>query len=397
MQYPPPEAFTSALGDLTVLVRSGRNLLALHKTGSDPLVSIRLNNNEATKQKTSHKTKTVNPVWDESFSFRTNSKPSDTLVFHVQEHESLGKNKPLGEGAFPVGPMQPFVPLELSIPVMLNGTQHGDIVVVVNWHPHFNIPPPGELYSCNSGANLTVATPQGGAVAIASRPKQLPTTLHDATFAGVKYHLEGENVPVLTVELFGTQRVFFEHYIMLWKHTSINITVKAIEGAAKRLLAGLPIFLTEALGVGAIAFSRDGPGQIVPLHLGPGQIYHVREHQFLAVTGNVNYSFKRVAGVTNILFGGQGFFIDTFEAKHGEGVVWLHAYGNLFNKYLAPGEQIEVEPGGWVYTDPTVHMDVNIQNMSSGLFGSFQFITNKFTGPGNVGIQSMYLHMPTAV
>jgi uncharacterized protein (AIM24 family) len=28
--------------------------------------------------------------------------------------------------------------------------------------------------------------------------------------------------------------------------------------------------------------------------------------------------------------------------------------------------------------------------------GSGQLIWNRFTGPGKVGIQSMYLHMPTA-
>jgi len=111
----------------------------------------------------------------------------------------------------------------------------------------------------------------------------------------------------------------------------------------------------------------------------------------------VHYSFKQVSGFANVFWGNSGFFIDTFEARSGEGVLWLHAYGNLFNKYLAPGEQIEVEPGGWVYMDPTVKMDVNVQSLSAGLFGSFNFITNKFTGPGNIGIQSMYLHMPTAV
>lgn len=59
------------------------------------------------------------------------------------------------------------------------------------------------------------------------------------------------------------------------------------------------------------------------------------------------------------------------------------------------GESIDVEPGGWLFFDPSVQMTTSVQNLSTGLLASFNFITNRFTGPGNVGIQSMYLHLPT--
>jgi hypothetical protein len=39
---------------------------------------------------------------------------------------------------------------------------------------------------------------------------------------------------------------------------------------------------------------------------------------------------------------------------------------------------------------------VPLVGLATGIFGSMNFITNRFTGPGRVGIQSMYLHMPTA-
>jgi uncharacterized protein (AIM24 family) len=51
------------------------------------------------------------------------------------------------------------------------------------------------------------------------------------------------------------------------------------------MVAGMPIFLTEAQGPGEIAFSRDGAGHLFPLHLMPGKSVLVREHQFLAATG----------------------------------------------------------------------------------------------------------------
>jgi uncharacterized protein (AIM24 family) len=228
-------------------------------------------------------------------------------------------------------------------------------------------------------------------------PTLHPTRVHDESFAGVTYHLEGELVPVLHVEL---QRmpVYFEHHVLLWKHPQVDIGVHALKGALKRIFAGLPIFLTEATGAtGHIAFSRDGPGQIVPLHLTRGQAVDVREHQFLAATSNVDYTFQRVQGVSNMLFGGSGFFIDSFTAAADDGIVWLHGFGNVFFVDLAAGEQIDIEPGGWVYKDRTVGMETKFQRLATGLFASGgQIFWNRFTGPGRIGIQSMYYHPPVA-
>jgi len=232
-------------------------------------------------------------------------------------------------------------------------------------------------------------------VIIVEHPKKLNISSGHVSFAGLSYSVEGEIVPVLTVDLSPNVSIYFEHHIFLWKHPSITIGVHKMKHSFKRIMAGLPIFLTEAHGSGSIAFSRDGAGQIFPLHMKDGQNYMVREHQFVAATGNVEYSFKRVKGFASMLFGGSGYFIDEFKATGGDGILWLHGYGNVFNKYLQPGEQIDVEPGGWLYYDPTVKMDTNVQNISTGMFASFGFITNRFTGPGNIGIQSMYLHLPT--
>lgn len=68
----------------------------------------------------------------------------------------------------------------------------------------------------------------------------------------------------------------------------------------------------------------------------------------------------------------------------------------MFEKVLAAGEQIDVEPGGWLYKDPGVGMDTIIDRLTIGLFGAnLNFVVNRFTGPGRAGIQSMYLHMPS--
>ncbi|MGB7212127.1 MAG: AIM24 family protein [Gemmatimonadales bacterium] len=227
-------------------------------------------------------------------------------------------------------------------------------------------------------------------------PVLLPTSASNETFGGVTYHLEGELVPVVHIEL-DKVGVYFEHHVLLWKHPAVVIGIKSLAGAFKRILSGMPVFMTEATGKGHIAFSRDGAGHVVPMHLKAGQTLEVREHQFLAATASVDYAFQRIKGVANMLMGGTGFFIDTFHAARGEGIVWLHGYGNVFELTLAGGESIDVEPGAWVYKDPTVKMETQFQKLSTGLFASAgQLVWNRFTGPGRLGIQSMSLHLPSA-
>lgn len=227
-------------------------------------------------------------------------------------------------------------------------------------------------------------------------PKLMPTFAADETYGGVTYHIGGELVPVLSVDVTN-HPVYFEHHILLWKNSTVRIGLRAMKGALKRMMAGMQIFVTEASGNGVIAFSRDGAGHIVPIHLRRGEELHVREHQFLAATSNIEYSFERVRGISNMLFGQTGFFIDKFHSDADEGVLWLHGYGNVFEKTLAPGETIDIEPGGWLYKDPSVQMETVVDRLTSGFFGAgLNFIINRFHGPGRVGIQSMYVNTETA-
>ncbi len=227
-------------------------------------------------------------------------------------------------------------------------------------------------------------------------PVLMPTAARDETFGGVTYHIEGELVPALHIEL-SSMPVYFEHHILLWKDPAVEIKLHPLKGAFKRMLAGIPVFMTEAHGPGRIAFSRDGAGHVFGLHLRSGEAVDVREHQFLAATNEVDYSFSRIKGAANILFGGTGLFIDTFTCRGPEGIIWLHGYGNVFEVNLGPGEAIDIEPGGWIYKTPTVGMQTIFQKLSTGILASAgQIFWNRFTGPGKVGLQSMYYHMPTS-
>jgi len=226
-------------------------------------------------------------------------------------------------------------------------------------------------------------------------PRLMPTQAAAESFGGVTYHIDGELVPALTVDVTRTP-IFFEHHILLWKNPEVSISIKAMAGAVRRMIAGMQVFVTQAAGPGMISLSRDGPGHIVPVHMPSGSELEVREHQFLAATDAIDYSFTRMKGIANLLFGSSGFFIDKFHSHRGDGILWLHGYGNVFEKELAAGESIDVEPGGWLYKTPAVRMETIVDRLASGVFGgSFNLVINRFTGPGRIGIQSMSVHYET--
>jgi uncharacterized protein (AIM24 family) len=162
------------------------------------------------------------------------------------------------------------------------------------------------------------------------RPRLLPTSATEESFGGITYHLDGELVPALTVDLEGHHSVYFEHHVLLWKHPGV-----------------------------------------------------------------IDFTFERVRGIANMLFGGTGFFIDKFHGASGDGILWLHGYGNVFEKVLGAHEMIDVEPGGWLYKDPHVRMETNLTRLATGFLAGTNIVMNRFCGPGRVAIQSMYLHMPT--
>lgn len=263
--------------------------------------------------------------------------------------------------------------------------------------------PPGAKFCGNCGAPAPSVT-QVGAYTEPVPESANPSDVMRVGDMSVK--VEGQLVPAVDVELGTQQTVYFEHHILLWKHPNVTLGFMNLQGAAQRFFAGLQIFISTARGPGNIAFSREAPGQIVALRLQPGQSVDVREHQFLLATSNIGYSFFWQQGLANVLFSRTGLFIDRFTGGQGEGLLLLHGYGNVFEKTLGPGEQLDVEPGAWLWKDSNVRMDtVSVLQSGGGgglmgalgaFIGGSALSMNRFTGPGRVGLQSMTYHEPQA-
>lgn len=215
--------------------------------------------------------------------------------------------------------------------------------------------------------------------------------LTEFRFSQSSCQIEGEIVPVAELALAQGDSVYFEHHVMLWKDSETPLSAMNTGGGMRRMLGGMPHIINVAHGPGRIALSRDATGEVVVLPLHPSMEMDVRGHAFLAATHSIQYSFVQVKGMVNMLHGGQGMYMDRFITAGEQGLLLLHGYGNVFQKTLAPGEKIMVEPGGFLYKDSSVQMTTVQQNVRTGMMRHGMYLA-EMTGPGRVGIQSMYVH-----
>jgi uncharacterized protein (AIM24 family) len=203
--------------------------------------------------------------------------------------------------------------------------------------------------------------------------------------------VDGDLVPVIELALGGGDAAFFEHHTLLWKDEPTALSAMTIAGGLKRSLGGMPFVMSLATGPGRVAFSRDAPGELVVLPLQPGTELDVREHAFLVASNTITYSFVRLKGLANVLHGGNGMFLDRFVTESAPGLLVLHGNGNVFERVLAAGEKLLVEPGAFLYKDAAVTMNAAQQDVKTG-FGRHGLYLAEMVGPGRVGIQSMYVH-----
>ena len=288
--------------------------------------------------------------------------------------------------------------------------------VVAPLPPQATVPPPppaqasGKCVWC--GASFTSADtscPRCGAALLASQIvtesgwREIPGRKDMAKLQLGKSacQIEGAYVPVADFNLAPGDGVYFAHHVILWKDPQVNVTAMSLSGAITRLFAGMPLVMTQAQGPGHIAFSRDAPGELIPVPLQPGQSIDVREHLFLAATSNVQYDWFQ----TNIWFTTRngndtethypiGNFMDRFAAPRDPGLLMLHAAGNVFIRELGPRDTILIKPTALVFKDPTVQMHLHFERPGTifsgwGSWGN-RYIWLRLMGPGRVGVQSVF-------
>lgn len=182
--------------------------------------------------------------------------------------------------------------------------------------------------------------------------------LTEFSFGGTRLQIDGTIVPVADVELAAGDSIFFEHHAMLWKDQGVAMSVMDAPGGMKRMLGDLPFVLSVANGPGRVSVSRDAPGELIVLPIDPGVELDVREHAMLLATSTLTYSFEKLANLKATLTVGSGMYLERFVAAASPGLLLLHGYGNVLDRTLADGETIEVEPGGFLYKESSVAIEV---------------------------------------
>jgi len=221
-------------------------------------------------------------------------------------------------------------------------------------------------------------------------------------FGKSQCQIEGLYVPVADMNLSDEDSVYFAHHVLLWMDPQVSISAMSLKGAWKRMLAGMPLIMTEARGPGHIAFSKDAAGELVALPLQPGQAIDVREHVFMVATGNVAYDWFRTGIWYTATQGNEsethyplGMFMDRFSAPQKPGLLILHAAGNCFVRDLRQNETFLVKPTALLFKDPTVQMQLHIEQPAGQSFSWFSNWSNRYIwvrlyGPGRVAVQSAF-------
>ncbi len=222
-------------------------------------------------------------------------------------------------------------------------------------------------------------------------------------FGSSTCQIEGSYVPTADFNLRGPESVYFSHHSVLWADPTVSMQPMPMAGGWNRVRAGLPLVMLQAAGPGHLALSEDSPGEIVALPLQRGQAVVVREHRFLAATGNVRYAwqdsgiwFDTGQGNETELHYPLGYSVDVFSAGEGPGLVLLHSPGNTFIRDLAQGETICVQPSALLYRDPSVGMALHLEYPNPGNMVwsyrrfSYRQIWLRLWGPGRVAIQSVF-------
>jgi uncharacterized protein (AIM24 family) len=271
--------------------------------------------------------------------------------------------------------------------------------------------------------------------------------LTEVHFGSSTVQVDQGTVPVAELTLDPADSAYFEHHVMLWKDDSVPMSVMSTPGGMQRMLGDMPFVLSVAHGPGRLAFSRDAAGGLVVLPIEPGMELELRGHAMLLASGTLSYSFTKVGGMKTMLMAGTGMYLDKFVATETPGLLIVHGYGNVFERTLAAGESVHLEPGGFLYKDASVTMEIqnvdiggatgaaqgmqNVKSMATrgfkglkamrelvkeggGLAGAAEqfmggggaavadaFSSNtratlmRLSGPGRIGMQSMYQNRPT--
>ncbi|PTX97938.1 TIGR00266 family protein [Opitutus sp. ER46] len=221
----------------------------------------------------------------------------------------------------------------------------------------------------------------------------------------IDYQIHGDDMQFVEIELDPSEAAVAEAGSMMFMEDGIAMEaifgdgsnpsggiMSALLGAGRRLLTGESLFMTayqnRGTGKRRVAFGAPYPGKILPVRLSDigGELIAQKDSFLCAAKGvAVGIAFQKRLGVG--LFGGEGFIL---ERLTGDGLTFIHAGGNIYERTLAPGETLRVDTGCIVAFQPTVDYDIQyVGGIKTALFGGEGLFFATLRGPGRIWLQSL--------
>jgi uncharacterized protein (TIGR00266 family) len=207
------------------------------------------------------------------------------------------------------------------------------------------------------------------------------------------YRIVGDVMQALEITLNQGEELFAEAGSMLYMSPGIELQAKmqggVLKGLMRKFLAGESMFMSVFRGNAPrakMALANPIAGKIFPLEL-RGNTILAERNAFLCGIGNIDLSIAFTKRFGAGFFGGEGFILQKLT---GNGLVFLHAGGNMLEFDLAPGEQIRVDTGCIVSMADTVTYEiVFVGGVKNALFGGEGLFYASLTGPGHVVLQTL--------
>ncbi|MGA7614823.1 MAG: TIGR00266 family protein [Thermoanaerobaculia bacterium] len=209
----------------------------------------------------------------------------------------------------------------------------------------------------------------------------------------MNYHILGDVMQALTIELQQGEEIFAEAGSMLYMDDGIQLDAKMqggiLKGLARKFLAGESLFMSVFrcnAPKGRLAVAAPILGKIIPIELKGNSILAER-NAYLCSIGNVDLSVAFTRRLGAGFFGGEGFILERIS---GEGLVFLNAGGNMVEFNLQPGERLRVDTGCIVSLAETVSYDIQfVGGFRNALFGGEGIFYATLQGPGHVVLQTL--------
>ena len=205
------------------------------------------------------------------------------------------------------------------------------------------------------------------------------------------WHIDKDK-QLLRIELNGKQTVFAEASSMLFMSRTVNAEVKKAETEGALIDLLFEPFVTYYSGQGEVGFAGNMPGELVVLHLEPGDSIYAQRTTFIAGIGDIDISIHHQHLSIGSFLGGQGLLLEKFtNVGTEEGVMFFSACGDAELIGINKGETMVCEMGSLVAWEESVKHEVKKSTIKSGFLGGEGMFMINLTGSGTVIVQTTNL------